>query len=201
MICYICQKEFVSKHFNQKLCSVECKKEATKQVKKRYKQTEKGRKSYDRWCKNPTKKEIDKKYQQTEKAKIKARYRSKLFRQKNPEYTKRQAEIERKRERWLRPENRKKNNIATRKYGKTEKGRWKHKVYKYKLRHNESGIIDKVLWEKKLKDLEGKCQKCGKIEGITIDHIKPLSKGGTNHIDNLQPLCRSCNCKKSNRYE
>jgi len=31
---------------------------------------------------------------------------------------------------------------------------------------------------------------------MTIDHVVPLSKGGTNYIWNLQPLCRSCNSKR-----
>jgi 5-methylcytosine-specific restriction endonuclease McrA len=32
---------------------------------------------------------------------------------------------------------------------------------------------------------------------ITIDHIKPKSKGGSNKVDNLQPLCYYCNNLKS----
>jgi len=36
---------------------------------------------------------------------------------------------------------------------------------------------------------------------MTVDHIKPKSKGGTYHIDNLDPMCSSCNSKKGNKFE
>ena len=47
------------------------------------------------------------------------------------------------------------------------------------------------------------CQMCGigpKDNAILeIDHIHPVSRGGTNHPSNLQVLCRECNGGKSDR--
>lgn len=40
------------------------------------------------------------------------------------------------------------------------------------------------------------CLECGAMEGLTIDHIVPVSAGGGNEIDNLQTLCMPCNIKK-----
>lgn len=40
------------------------------------------------------------------------------------------------------------------------------------------------------------CVSCGKPAN-SIDHIIPLVKGGTNDMSNLQPMCQSCNSKKS----
>lgn len=41
-----------------------------------------------------------------------------------------------------------------------------------------------------------RCLHCNTHLGLTIDHIKPESKGGTLDFDNLQTLCRPCNSKK-----
>lgn len=40
------------------------------------------------------------------------------------------------------------------------------------------------------------CLKCGAEEGLSLDHIKPLAKGGDNSTENLQTLCTSCNSAK-----
>ena len=45
--------------------------------------------------------------------------------------------------------------------------------------------------------LHGKrCLKCGALDRITLDHVVPIYHGGLNEIENLQPLCFSCNSKK-----
>jgi 5-methylcytosine-specific restriction endonuclease McrA len=44
-----------------------------------------------------------------------------------------------------------------------------------------------------------RCVSCHKAESevtLSADHIVPLSRGGTNHLDNLQPLCQRCNNRK-----
>lgn len=45
------------------------------------------------------------------------------------------------------------------------------------------------------------CLRCGKTGKMTPDHVVPLSKGGTSFIDNIQPLCRSCNSSKGDKIE
>ena len=44
-----------------------------------------------------------------------------------------------------------------------------------------------------------KCLKCGSEECISLDHIIPVKKGGKNELDNLQPLCKSCNSSKGHK--
>ena len=48
----------------------------------------------------------------------------------------------------------------------------------------------------------GNCAGCGvhfPFSGLTVDHILPRSRGGTDHLDNLQLLCLGCNSSKGNR--
>jgi len=51
-------------------------------------------------------------------------------------------------------------------------------------------------WEGLKKKYNYCCAICGERKPLTKDHIIPLSEGGTDYIDNIQPLCRNCNSKK-----
>jgi len=54
-------------------------------------------------------------------------------------------------------------------------------------------------WRAKCDEWGNKCLHCGTTKRLTCDHIKPLSRGGRNDIENLQLLCHSCNCHKSTK--
>ena len=48
-----------------------------------------------------------------------------------------------------------------------------------------------------------RCRGCGatsEVEVLHVDHIIPVSKGGTTDMENLQTLCQTCNLGKSNRH-
>jgi 5-methylcytosine-specific restriction endonuclease McrA len=54
-------------------------------------------------------------------------------------------------------------------------------------------------WKALCNQYGNKCLSCGNTGRLTVDHVIPLSKGGTNDIGNLQPLCLSCNIRKNTR--
>lgn len=46
---------------------------------------------------------------------------------------------------------------------------------------------------------DAKCAACGSSDALEIDHIVPISRGGSSERDNLQALCESCNRAKGRR--
>jgi 5-methylcytosine-specific restriction endonuclease McrA len=49
----------------------------------------------------------------------------------------------------------------------------------------------------KCKAFNQRCAYCGATKRLTPDHIIPLSRGGTNNIDNILPVCKKCNITKN----
>lgn len=74
-------------------------------------------------------------------------------------------------------------------YNRLRKAKLKSAIGKYSIKQ----------WEDMKLKYDYKCLMCGKQEPeikLSVDHIVPLSLFGTNYIDNIQPLCISCNSKK-----
>jgi len=44
-----------------------------------------------------------------------------------------------------------------------------------------------------------RCAICRRRRKLDADHIIPISKGGSNWISNIQPLCHSCNASKADK--
>ena len=41
-----------------------------------------------------------------------------------------------------------------------------------------------------------RCAACHQAKALTPDHMIPITRGGSDTIDNIQPLCFACNAKK-----
>jgi len=89
----------------------------------------------------------------------------------------------------------------------TKYNKWarKNRAY-FRLRHHQRRAAGPCITPKEWHDLceryDFRCLACGQQmdpDKLTIDHVVPVLYGGKNSIDNIQPLCRSCNSAKHTR--
>lgn len=145
-----------------------------------------------------------KKYEQINAEKVRIRQRKAYLRRKvRPEWQERQREYYQKKREALDP-------IEWRIHQKIERKRRytsnpaKHIAYVHKYRallDNAEGCYSSDEWQAMCDWFGNCCLACGVDTTLTVDHVVPLSKGGTNWIWNLQPLCRPCNSAKNNRHQ
>jgi 5-methylcytosine-specific restriction endonuclease McrA len=66
-----------------------------------------------------------------------------------------------------------------------------------KFNNGGSHTLDELI--EKFNQLGNVCFYCGNPGKMTIDHDIPLSRGGTDGIDNILPACSRCNSKKKDK--
>ncbi len=151
---------------------VERNKEKVKEIQKKYRdKTHQEKKEYRKKNKEKFNKYC-KNYRETHKEKIK-QYKI-THRKRNIEYT----------NRWRKKNPEKESMIKKLRYARKKGAKGSHTLEE---------------WKNLVKSFCERCVCCGKQEPkivLTEDHIIPLSKNGTNYINNIQPLCASCNSSK-----
>mgnify|MGYP001585303707 CR=1 FL=1 len=89
-----------------------------------------------------------------------------------------------------------KDEVEWKRYRNWQKNLWHHR------RRSAQGSHTFGEWETLKAQYNWICPACKRKEPeikLSIDHIIPLSKGGSDNIENIQPLCRNCNCQKWTR--
>lgn len=154
----------------------ECKKKAKAESDKKYRNTERGKATRYKNSHSEKAKATRKRYEQTEAYKKRKSERAKIYRQ-NPHV----QELDRVR-----------------------KLRYYYRHFSQKYNLTKEGADAITLEQFKSFYSSNICYYCGaEISGRnkTIDHKIPISKGGTNAIENLCVCCRKCNSAKNDKTE
>lgn len=68
----------------------------------------------------------------------------------------------------------------------------------FRLKHARSlGTHTQAEWLELLRRCGKRCLRCKKVKRLTKDHIIALYQGGSDSIENIQPLCLACNVASS----
>lgn len=194
--CAICNKIFKTNIFLKKCCSKEC----SKINKERYEKSDKRKKAHRIWRLSKRGKEWRSKYRNSDHGKLwmynwRRGEVAKAWRRKNDATPKRK--------------------LGRKLYRQTERGKEVFRMLWRRREARKNNCINKFTieaWQEKVKATNGICPQCKinvGIDKLTMDHIYPISKANEDYlrtgikriytIDDVQPLCRSCNSSKHNK--
>lgn len=121
----------------------------------------------------------------------------KNYMKNNPEQVNKRKERDKKR--W--ENNKDKIREDKRKVRRANRERYNQYFQKaaHKRRAQEKGLeasFTRLDWERALKHFNNSCAYCGAKGNLTKEHFIPVSNGGEYSVNNIIPVCRSCNCSK-----
>jgi 5-methylcytosine-specific restriction endonuclease McrA len=122
------------------------------------------------------------------------------FKERNLRFYKDNMYQQRERARKYRVENQEKVMRAYAAYAKRRPEVYRAAANRRRARlANASGDFTNEQWLTLCEKYGNKCACCEQEKRLHADHIVPLSKGGSNMIENIQPLCKSCNSRKATK--
>lgn len=96
-----------------------------------------------------------------------------------------------------------KARARNRAYQKRTLDKAKKRVQKRRaIKNGQTEHFSEYEWKLLCQQYDHRCLKCGQQKPLTADHVVPLggSWNGSDTIDNIQPLCLSCNSSKGATY-
>jgi 5-methylcytosine-specific restriction endonuclease McrA len=83
-------------------------------------------------------------------------------------------------------------------FGYIDEGRARQSAQPQKKSRRPPGTLSRRRRrQEKVFERDGRrCVECGATGRLTVDHIVPRSKGGTDALENLQTMCSPCNGRK-----
>ena len=124
-------------------------------------------------------------------------------RSKNATLSKKLSEKQRSRRKWreLSPEKKEEYKQKQREWIAANPEMVREKIHRRRARLiGGGGSYTAEEWNDLVNKFEHRCPSCGRSEPeikLTVDHMIAISKGGSNSIDNIQPLCGQCNSSKA----
>lgn len=161
------------------------------------------------WVKREKERASERYYKNREKILQRNRTRNKWLWHNDPEYRKKKNEFKKqqyhnnpvyreKRRTWAKKVHEREQTDPVLREKKKVRARWTQHVRRARLRSNNDPMrIKQSEWAELCERYNHTCLACGTTAvELVADHVIPISKGGRNVIENIQPLCRSCNAKK-----
>lgn len=205
-MCYQCKTEKPLTMFNKNnqqadgftgMCKA-CLSIVRKKYNRKYNQSKKARETARRYYYSKKGQAIKKAYRQkytlTEEQKERYREAARLH-EKEQKYKDRQKRYRES------PKGKKYKAEKDKRHAKTENGKFSKRKTEIKRKHQMKSTdctLTRKEWIAIKEKFGNRCAYCGKEARLEMDHVIPLSRGGTHTASNIVPACRTCNAKKSN---